>query len=595
MKSRCRSRGRGRYSFGGGVPRAAFYAPLRYSLLLNSGAGGPTFSRTTKAWEFDNEGKLIEIPSGAARFVGARCVFNKVIGHSEDLTDAGWTKQNVTITSDDSIAPDGTMGMDKVVCSAVSGQHYIYSTTSTVLAGEIYTCSYYVKKADFDYVQIAFLSGQVSGNPRANFNINSGSLETVDAGLSANITPESNGTFRISVTCTSATTSLHPILVAITTGSASRLPSFAGDGVAGTHVWGGQTEKVSGQADQTPSEYVSVGVVSSPFHGGGIDGIKYFSTNKDGTQIPTASLTGYHAEGARSNNLPYSNDLTNAAWVKTNTTAALDAVGLDNVQNSASTVTSTASDGTIIQTITFASSARSSSAYVRRKTGTGTISITRDGGSSWTDVTSQLNTTTYTRVKIENTSVLNPGIGFKISTSGDAIEVYGCQDEAGPYIRTLVLTTTTAVTRNADNLNYDAAVNFSDTAGTAKITQRLDNAGTTGTIYAISLSNSITPIYKGSAGASVGTADGTLTHFGAAWTTDTLAHKAAGNWAVGSRRVCLDGGAVSGVTSYDGSFDATGIYIGYTPVSLVYLFGTVTDVKIWDVALTDTELQEVTQ
>ena len=46
-----------------------------------------------------------------------------------------------------------------------------------------------------------------------------------------------------------------------------------------------QIEDVTGQTDQTASEYVSNGVESFPYHGAGVDGVKYFQTKKDGLAL----------------------------------------------------------------------------------------------------------------------------------------------------------------------------------------------------------------------------------------------------------------------------------------------------------------------
>lgn len=137
--------------------------------------------------------------------------------------------------------------------------------------------------------------------------------------------------------------------------------------------------------------------------------------------------------------------------------AVLNATGICNQENACTTLTATANNATILQQFTLASAARSFSAYVKRKTGTGTISITRDGGSNWTDITSQINSSTFTRVSILNTSVTNPNCGFKFGTSGDEIIVDCCQDEAGVNVSTPIITTSATVTRNADVLTYPVA------------------------------------------------------------------------------------------------------------------------------------------
>jgi hypothetical protein len=53
---------------------------------------------------------------------------------------------------------------------------------------------------------------------------------------------------------------------------------------------------VTGQSIQTAAEYVSTNVLSSPFHGAMVDGVKYFDTDINGTPIPDSTLKGYFAE-----------------------------------------------------------------------------------------------------------------------------------------------------------------------------------------------------------------------------------------------------------------------------------------------------------
>ena len=159
---------------------------------------------------------------------------------------------------------------------------------------------------------------------------------------------------------------------------------------------------------------------------------------------------------ARTNSLLHARDLSNVAWVKVNCTGVKDAVGSDGVTNSASTMTATGANATVLQTIVLAAAARSYSVKLKRKTGTGTVSICRDGV-TFTDVTAQINSSTYTTVKIENTSVLNPVCGIKLATSGDAVYVDWNQDEAGTFSTPSIDTTTVAVARDADLLTYTGA------------------------------------------------------------------------------------------------------------------------------------------
>lgn len=177
-----------------------------------------------------------------------------------------------------------------------------------------------------------------------------------------------------------------------------------------------------------------------------------------GTNVPrfdynpsTLAARGLLIENTATNNLLYSDDLTNAAWTKTNCTAAKNAIGPDGVTNSASTLTATGANGTALQPRTLASAARSFSVYLKRKTGGGTVSITRDGGSTYTDITASLSSLEWKRFEIKNSSVLDPSCGIKLTTSGDEVLVFGMQDEAGRYCSSYIPTTSATATRNADN------------------------------------------------------------------------------------------------------------------------------------------------
>lgn len=228
-----------------------------------------------------------------------------------------------------------------------------------------------------------------------------------------------------------------------------------------------QTENVTGQADQTASQYVSVGVLSFPFHGLGADGVKAFTTHKDGTSIPDASLLGYKSEGARVNPVWPCSDMTHANWLKTNVTPALNATDVRGIPNTATTLTATANGATITYPVAL-SGTRAMSIYLKRSVGTGTIEFTHDG-TTWTDVTSSLSTSAFFRVRLENKTVSNPhSIGLRFGTSGDAVIACAAQDEDGPTVSTPIFAQTAPMTRAADSgIVFDRGTVLVDNAGTA--------------------------------------------------------------------------------------------------------------------------------
>jgi hypothetical protein len=81
-----------------------------------------------------------------------------------------------------------------------------------------------------------------------------------------------------------------------------------------------------------------------------------------GTTLRTAFLSsvaqGLLVEEARVNLAIWGRDLTNAAWTKTNMTTAKTATGADGSANGATTLTATAGNATVLQSITSASAAR---------------------------------------------------------------------------------------------------------------------------------------------------------------------------------------------------------------------------------------------
>jgi len=106
-----------------------------------------------------------------------------------------------------------------------------------------------------------------------------------------------------------------------------------------------QIESYTGHSNTAPSEFIDV-----VDHGYGVNGVKWYSdtngntvlnnivTEAPGTAISPAPQVLMQPQ--RTNLLTYSRDLTNAAWIESGTSiAALDAVGMDGVANSACTLT----------------------------------------------------------------------------------------------------------------------------------------------------------------------------------------------------------------------------------------------------------------
>jgi hypothetical protein len=161
----------------------------------------------------------------------------------------------------------------------------------------------------------------------------------------------------------------------------------------------------------------------------------------------TGERRGLLLEPGRTNAALRAQDFTQAAWVKTNITAARDVIDLRGLANSASRLTATANNATVLQSITAASATRITSFYLRRITGTGTVEITQNGGTNWTAVTL---TGDWQRFSIPFATITNPQIGIRIGTSGDVVAVDAAQCEIGTFPTSPILSEGTALTRPAD-------------------------------------------------------------------------------------------------------------------------------------------------
>jgi len=195
--------------------------------------------------------------------------------------------------------------------------------------------------------------------------------------------------------------------------------------------------------------------------------------------IATGACLGLMAEGGVTNLLVRSRTL-DTTWTASNVTVAVTQTGLDDTANSASLLTATAGNGTVLQSVTSASGSRVFSAYVKRITGTGTISLTLDGGSTYTDVTSSLQAGRWIRVKATQT-LANPNVGFKITTSDDAIAVDYCQLEAGTYETSPVLSVAAQGVRQPEAISVNTLTPwYNQTAGTFYATGLSSNGAPNG-------------------------------------------------------------------------------------------------------------------
>ena len=436
----------------------SFILPLQSSAVPTFAQGDydSTFTRATTKYVIDWEGVYRQLASGEIGFTGARRVRNLAPTKSEDFSNAAWTK-------------GGT--------ATVTGTNVInFPADSDTLRGEIAASGTYSGRAFVARFDITKGTGE-----SIRFYFRDGDAGTVFGDVTLNL-QEGRHVYSIAATPNSQTNNLQVVL---------RRPS-SGTQASQFTLHNIQAQDKTGASDATvPDDYVSVGVESAPYFGCGIDGVKCFNTTNGNTvtdnvvtEATGAPITnansdyadasgpfGYNAEVARTNSALHSRKLaagvTATAWVESNITAADDATGVDGVANACSTLTATADNGTILQAITLASAAAVFQPFVKRKTGTGTIEITLNGGTNWTDITAAVDAAApdWYRLAAVTATLANPSIGYRLGTSGDEIEVDMNDCQNGTFRTSPIPTTTAAVPRNADVLTYAVSGNISSTAG----------------------------------------------------------------------------------------------------------------------------------
>lgn len=510
--------------------------------------------------------------------------------YSDDASQSSWTKTNVTPTYNIIANPlDARITATKIQATASAVASFYQTVTGQVSENGSHFVVFVKKGSGATDANTFKLRNSTTSTDILNIELNydTGAITYVAGADGCIATDVGGGWWKLSMVSSSGFTNGDSLQVYI--GFTSQAET------AGEYCYYHAPQ--CGDGTTLPAFYTPVGAANDP-HGSGADGVKYFAYAKDGSVISDSVMKGILIEPTRTNNLLYSRDLSNAVWSKINCTATRTVVGRDEIDNSASTLTASSDNATCLQTITLSAASRSFSASVKRRTGTGTINITRDGGTSWTDITGLINENSWTTVYITGTSVLNPTCGFQIITSGDAIDVDLCQDESGTSISSPIVTTGSAITRNQDSISWTNIGHVIDSYGTALVTSQLPEAsGPTDSYPGFMFSTSLTssPAYRGHTNNRLVSHDGTnqISAGTGTWARDASRHKIVGAWGAGPiRKLCKDGGSIYSIADYDSSWNSDIVYVGKSSTATTSTH--VRDAVLWNRTLTDDEIKAVT-
>jgi len=404
-----------------------------------------------------------------------------LLGYTQEFDNAAWTKTAATITANSVAAPDGTLTADTITeDTTAASAHRVFQSITTVAAP--YTASMYVKAGTRSWFYIRLTD---SGNTQryAYFNVSTGALGTVETNLTASITSVGNGWYRCAATVNAALAGSNPIIFAITDANGNSV--YNGNGTGSIYIWGAQ---LSNSASVDPYVYNPGAAPTSA---------AYYGPRFDYDPV-TLAAKGLLIEEQRSNLVLYSQDFTNAAWTKTDTTVTAASGTAPDGTNTATLLTQgSAGTAEVWQSFTItAGNTLTYSRYVKPGSARWYMMQVRNGGSTsfayaWFDLTngvvgSTSSTGGFATISGSTMTAVGNGwfrltftvmIGASFSSavlSGNSVTAnstgtpvnggtryeWGSQAEVGAFATSYIPTVASQVTRSADVATMTGA-NFS--------------------------------------------------------------------------------------------------------------------------------------
>jgi len=154
---------------------------------------------------------------------------------SEAFDDPYWTKTGTTSQGNVATSPSNTLTADNIY-PTTSGSDQRLQKVISIVSGTTYTSSIFAKANGLNWIR--FWSTQL--NASAFFDVQSGTIGTVSAGITARIESYGNGWYRCSVTHTATSTGSGQFYINLTNGNNTTLVTASGTN--GILFWGAQLE-----------------------------------------------------------------------------------------------------------------------------------------------------------------------------------------------------------------------------------------------------------------------------------------------------------------------------------------------------------------
>jgi hypothetical protein len=212
--------------------------------------GQLTFTRASTATRVNASGLIETVASGVPRldYLGSTCPKlllepqrTNLVFYSEQFNNSDWNKNNLTITANNLVSPDGSTNADTALETATNAFHDLLQFPS-LTSGTTYTLSSFVKAAGRDYCYLFLSDGTTPAAVK--FNLATGVVLGTATGspVSSKIENYGNGWYRCSMVYTSGATATGTLAISATNSPALSLSGYAGDITKGIAVYGAQLE-----------------------------------------------------------------------------------------------------------------------------------------------------------------------------------------------------------------------------------------------------------------------------------------------------------------------------------------------------------------
>jgi len=305
-----------------------------------------------------------------------------LLTYSQEFDNAAWTKSRLTVTANDTTAPDNTTTAEKIQQNAGQTLAGACQQSATSVSGSSYVISVFAKAGtnrNFLIIQDTLFSASGS---EVWFDILNGTVGTIErpASHTASIVSAGNGWFRCIVQFTAGVSNAG--VVAFYAAQTDNTTTVT-DNQGFIYIWGAQLELRSAVTAYTPTttqaitNYVPQILTAA-------SGVARFDHNPT-----TFESLGLEIEESRTNLVTYSSEFDNAAWTKSDSTITANTiVAPDGTVNADSISETTATGNHRARTASISVSASTSyTCTVFAKLGFGSVRYLGIGLSSTTDIT----------------------------------------------------------------------------------------------------------------------------------------------------------------------------------------------------------------